>query len=46
MSPADVTLLSDNLNTHTKGWFYGAFAPDQAREQVRGLTIWLVIGTR
>jgi hypothetical protein len=25
-----VVLVSDNLNTHTKGAFYEAFAPDQA----------------
>jgi hypothetical protein len=28
---ADVTLVCDNLNTHTKGMFYEAFAPDRAR---------------
>ena len=27
----EVTLVCDNLNTHTKGAFYEAFAPDQAR---------------
>lgn len=30
-----VILVSDNLNTHTKGAFYEAFPPDQAREYVR-----------
>ena len=30
-----VTLVCDNLNTHTKGAFYGAFPPEQAREYVR-----------
>ncbi len=30
-----VTLVSDNLNTHTKGAFYEAFPPEQAREYVR-----------
>ena len=32
-----VTLVSDNLNTHTKGAFYEAFPPNQAREYVRRL---------
>lgn len=32
-----VTLVSDNLNTHTKGAFYEAFPPEQAREYVRRL---------
>src|SRR4029077_21105529 len=32
-----VTLVSDNLNTHTKGAFYEAFPPAQAREYVRRL---------
>jgi len=32
---ACVTLVCDNLNTHTKGAFYEAFPPDQAREYVR-----------
>lgn len=32
-----VTLVSDNLNTHTKGAFYEAFPPDKAREYVRRL---------
>ena len=27
----EVTLVCDNLNTHTKGAFYEAFEPDQAR---------------
>ena len=30
-----VTLVCDNLNTHTMGAFYEAFAADQARELVR-----------
>jgi hypothetical protein len=30
-----VILVSDNLNTHTKGAFYEAFAPAKARELVR-----------
>jgi DDE superfamily endonuclease len=30
-----VTLVSDNLNTHTKGAFYEAFPPERAREYVR-----------
>jgi hypothetical protein len=30
-----VTLVCDNLNTHTKGAFYEAFPPEQAREHVR-----------
>lgn len=30
-----VTLVCDNLNTHTKGAFYEAFPADQAREYVR-----------
>lgn len=32
-----VTLISDNLNTHTKGAFYEAFPPEKAREYVRRL---------
>ena len=32
-----VTLLSDNLNTHTKGAFYEAFPAEQARDYVRRL---------
>lgn len=32
-----VTLVSDNLNTHTKGAFYEAFPPAQAREYIRRL---------
>lgn len=32
-----VILVSDNLNTHTKGAFYEAFPPDQARAIVRRL---------
>ena len=30
-----ITLVCDNLNTHTKGAFYEAFPPDKAREYVR-----------
>ena len=32
-----ITLVMDNLNTHTKGAFYEAFAPEQAREYLRRL---------
>ena len=32
-----VTLVCDNLNTHTKGAFYEAFEPEQARNYVRRL---------
>ena len=32
-----VTLACDNLNTHTKGAFYEAFAPERARTLVRRL---------
>lgn len=32
-----VILVSDNLNTHTKGAFYEAFPPDEARAIVRRL---------
>jgi hypothetical protein len=34
-----VILICDNLNTHTKGAFYGAFAPEKARAIVRRLEI-------
>ena len=34
-----VTLVNDNLNTHTKGAFYEAFPADKAREYVRRLNI-------
>ncbi len=35
MQVADkVTLVSDNLNTHTKGAFYEAFEPERARALV------------
>jgi hypothetical protein len=30
-----VTLICDNLNTHTKGAFYEVFPPEQARQYVR-----------
>jgi len=33
-----VTLVSDNLNTHTTGAFYEAFLADKARDYVRRLT--------
>jgi len=32
---SQITLVCDNLNTHTKGAFYEAFPPDQARQYVR-----------
>jgi hypothetical protein len=32
-----VTLVMDNLNTHTKGAFYEAFEPDKARAYLRRL---------
>ena len=32
-----ITLVCDNLNTHTKGAFYEAFAPEQARAYLRRL---------
>jgi hypothetical protein len=34
-----ITLVNDNLNTHTKGAFYEAFPADKAREYVRRLNI-------
>ncbi len=34
-----VILVCDNLNTHTPGAFYAAFAPDRARQLVRHLEI-------
>ena len=34
---AYVTLVCDNLNTHTKGAFYEAFEPDRARAYIRRL---------
>jgi hypothetical protein len=36
-SAAKVILVSDNLNTHTKGAFYTAFEPERARSLVRRL---------
>ncbi len=36
-SAARVTLVCDNLNTHTKGAFYEAFEPESARRLVRRL---------
>jgi len=32
---ARITLVCDNLNTHTEGAFYEAFRPERAREDVR-----------
>src|SRR5262245_63182700 len=32
---AKVTLVCDNLNTHTKGAFYTAFPPEQARAYIK-----------
>ena len=32
-----IILVSDNLNTHTKGAFYEAFEPDKARSLVQRL---------
>ena len=34
---AEVTLVCDNLNTHTKGAFYEAFAPERARAYIKRL---------
>ena len=34
----DVTLVCDNLNTHTKGAFYEAFEPDLARAYLKRIT--------
>ena len=34
---ADVTLVCDNLNTHTKGAFYEAFEPARARAYIKRL---------
>jgi hypothetical protein len=34
-----VTLVSDNLNTHTMGAFYEAFPPEQARAYVKRLNL-------
>ena len=34
-----VTLVSDNLNTHTMGAFYEAFPPEQARASVKRLNL-------
>lgn len=36
-SAEKVILVCDNLNTHTKGAFYEAFEPEQARQLVRRL---------
>lgn len=33
-----IILVSDNLNTHTKGAFYEVFSPEKAREYVRRIT--------
>jgi hypothetical protein len=35
---AYVTLVCDNLNTHTKGAFYEAFEPDHARAYLKRIT--------
>ena len=35
VAPARITLVCDNLNTHTKGAFYEAFPPAKARDYVR-----------
>ena len=35
-----VTLVMDNLNTHTKGAFYGASEPDKAKAYPRRLKFW------
>jgi DDE superfamily endonuclease len=34
----EVTLVCDNLNTHTKGAFYEAFEPDRARAYLKRIT--------
>src|SRR5258706_15125779 len=34
-----ITLVCDNLNTHTKGAFYEAFPPDKARDYVRRMNL-------
>ena len=34
---AEVTLVCDNLNTHTKGAFYEACAPERARAYIKRL---------
>ena len=36
-SAQKVTLVCDNLNTHTKGAFYETFEPEEARRIVHGL---------
>jgi len=33
-----ITLVCDNLNTHAKGAFYEAFAPEKARASCGGST--------
>src|SRR5438094_6673961 len=35
---AGITLVCDNLNTHTKGAFYEAFEPDLARAYIKRIT--------
>lgn len=35
MDKPQITLVCDNLNTHTRGAFYEAFTPEKAREYVR-----------
>jgi hypothetical protein len=39
-----VILVSDNLNTHTKGAFYEAFAPAKARQYVRRIEFCHTVG--
>jgi len=34
-----ITLVCDNLNTHTKGAFYEAFSPEKAREYARRINV-------
>ena len=41
-----ITLVCDNLNTHTKGAFYEVFEPTRARELVRRITFLLHAETR
>ena len=42
----EVTLVCDNLNTHTKGAFYEAFEPDHARAYIRRTQVLLHAETR
>ena len=43
---AKVTLVCDNLNTHTKGAFYMAFPPEQARAYIKRIHFLLYAQTR